>query len=103
MTLEFNNWNNLFINNFESFRDTKIILKRQARLHCMKSIKFLRLLAVRDDIERIIIFFLSLTRSLSFPRFDPERFNPEVVKKRPAIAYSPFGLGQRRCPGTFLI
>ena len=58
VTLESNNWNNLFINNFESFRDTKIILKRQARLHCKKSIKFLRLLAIRDDTERIIIFFL---------------------------------------------
>jgi cytochrome P450 family 20 subfamily A len=32
-------------------------------------------------------------------RFDPDRFNAESTRKRPSLAYVPFGIGQRRCPG----
>ncbi|MFJ9785255.1 cytochrome P450 [Amycolatopsis sp. NPDC101161] len=32
-------------------------------------------------------------------RFDPDRFEPAAVKKRPAQAYKPFGTGERACIG----
>jgi unspecific monooxygenase len=31
--------------------------------------------------------------------FDPDRFEPAAVKKRPAQAYKPFGTGERACIG----
>ena len=35
-----------------------------------------------------------------FPnRFDPERFNLDLIKKRNSLSYVPFGIGNRRCPG----
>lgn len=32
-------------------------------------------------------------------RFDPDRFLPSEVQKRPGLAFIPFGFGQRKCPG----
>jgi cytochrome P450 len=32
-------------------------------------------------------------------KFDPDRFEPAAVKKRPAQAYKPFGTGERACIG----
>ncbi len=32
-------------------------------------------------------------------RFDPDRFSPDKVRSRPPVAFSPFGLGPRKCPG----
>ena len=31
--------------------------------------------------------------------FDPDRFEPAAVKKRPAQCYKPFGTGERACIG----
>ncbi|MGW2920778.1 cytochrome P450 [Streptomyces angustmyceticus] len=35
-------------------------------------------------------------------RFDPERFTPQQVAKRPRLAYVPFGIGPRSCEGAAL-
>lgn len=35
-------------------------------------------------------------------KFDPDRFLPELVRKRPAFSYMPFGLGPKQCLGIRL-
>ena len=45
---------------------------------------------------------VSLFDEKQFPdpdRFDPERFSKDAVRKRPSLAFVPFGIGQRQCPG----
>ena len=49
----------------------------------------------QNNFDEYDTFFVSFSS-----RFDPDRFSPEEIKKRPSLAYQPFGFaGKRKCPG----
>ncbi len=55
-----------------------------------------------DDWALIHLPLLHRDRSVwgeDVERFDPDRFLPEAVRRRPAHSYKPFGTGERACIG----